>query len=678
MTTDNIHSRINQLRNEIERHNYLYYVLDQPEITDAEYDALFHELKKLETKHPELVSPASPTQRIGAAPKEGFSVVRHSLPMFSLDDAFEEQEIIDFDRRIKKLLGLQLSSKILYTVEPKIDGLAVELRYEHGVLTTGSTRGDGLTGEDVTQNLRTIRSIPLKLMTKYPPPVLDARGEVFINKKDFETLNQNRLKQNESVFANPRNAAAGSLRQLDPRLTASRPLDIFFYGAGLVTGSELTTQWQTLEYLRQAGLKVNSLAGQAQDIEEVMRYRQKIADIRDRLDYEIDGIVIKVDAIQLQERLGAKSRSPRWAVAWKFEALQAVTRIQEIRLSVGRTGVITPIAIMTPVQVGGVTVTRATLHNEDEIRKKDIREGDWALIQRAGDVIPEVLRPLKDRRTGAEKPFHMPQLCPVCGAAIRREPDQAHWRCHNPDCMPRLVKALTHFASRNAVNIDGLGHQVAAALIGAGLVRDMADLYSLTPQAVSSLEGFAEKSSQNLIATIQQSKHAELHRFLYGLGIKHIGETTARLLAEKFRDISSFMAAAKGELLQIEGIGEEVASAITAWTGTHENQQLIKKLIAAGALSPKNNMAQPQDATSSVLSGKTFVFTGSLAGLIRSEAKKIVLAKGGHVSSQVSRNTDFVVAGSDPGSKAIKARELGVKILTEAEFIRIMETERLE
>lgn len=669
MIPQNILQRIHQLREQIEKHNYLYYVQDNPEITDAEYDALFHELKAIENSYPEVVTSDSPTQRIGAKPLGSFNSVKHSIAMFSLDDAFSEKEIFDFDKRIKKRLKLNYSN-IVYTVEPKMDGLAVELKYENGIFTTGSTRGDGLVGEDITQNLRTIRAIPLKLRQQYP--VIEARGEVFMNKKDFKALNLKRIDNSEPTFANPRNAAAGSLRQLDPAVTALRPLDIFFYGIGICQGIELQTQWDTLNFLKSLGLKNNKLSRLVHGIEAAIDFRNEMVKKREVLDYEIDGIVVKVNDFSLQAQLGATARSPRWAIAWKFEAQQALTRIKQIDLSVGRTGVITPVAIMEPVSVGGVTVSRATLHNEDEISKKDIRIGDWVLIQRAGDVIPEVVTALVDKRTGEEKPFEMPRLCPVCETKIERTPDQAHWRCNNPDCFPRIVKSIAHFASRNALNIEGIGKKVAEALASSGLVKNIADIYEFSATSLSSLDGFAEKSIKNLLTAIENSKNAELYRFIYGFGIKHVGESTALLLAQRFQDIYALIKAKKEELLGLEGIGEEVANAIVDWTSNPANLRLIERLKQAGCFSKTVASATEEKKSNSPIQGKNFVFTGSLSRYTRAEAKELVIAHGGYVASQISRNTDFLVAGEQSGAKKAKAQEIGINVINEDEFAKML------
>ncbi len=660
--------RIKKLREEINYHNYRYYVLDSPVISDEEYDALMQELKALEEQYPETITPDSPTQRVGAPPSDKFRTVPHHIPMLSLDDAFTPEEIREFDKRIKRLLNID--HDIEYTLEPKIDGLAVELVYEKGVFVLGSTRGDGYNGEDVTNNLRTIPSIPLRLLSiEVPiPELLEARGEVYMEKDAFEKLNEERKKQGLPTFANPRNAAAGSLRQLDPKVTASRPLNIFCYGVGRVKGHSFQTQWEILHTLRKWGLRVNPLIKKVKGIEKAIKYHEDLAKLRPQLNYEIDGVVIKVNDLKLQERLGTKARSPRWAIAYKFEAAQGITRIKDIILSVGRTGAVTPVAIMEPVKVGGVTISRATLHNEDEIRRKDIRIGDWVIVRRAGDVIPEVVKPLKERRTGKEKPFVMPKYCPVCGSPLVKKPGEAIYRCPNPDCFPRLAKRIAHFVSKPAMDIEGLGPKVVEQLITAGIIRDIPDLYHIKKEDLLSLEGFGEKSAQNLLDAIEKSKHTTLPRFLFALGIRHVGEVTAQILAKHFGSLENIMNASLEELEAIPGIGPEVATSIYKWFRDEKNRQLIKRLLDAGIV------IEPMKKETSALplEGKNFVFTGTLKSMKRSEAKKLVMELGGQVQSTVGRHTDYVVVGENPGSKLEKARQLGIKTISEEEFLKLV------
>ena len=668
---ESVKKRVERLRKEINYHNYLYYVLDQPEISDEDYDALMRELKGLEERYPELVTPDSPTQRVGAPPSERFEELPHRVPMLSLDDAFSEGEVLEFDQRIKRLLGL--NTDIEYTVEPKLDGLAVELTYENGVFVRGSTRGDGYVGEDITKNLRTIRQIPLRLLERdIPvPEVLDVRGEVFMNKDAFEALNKEREEEGLAPFANPRNAAAGSIRQLDPSITARRPLDCFFYGVGVVEGAEFKTQWEILCTFKEWGLKVNPLSKKVRGIRNTVRYFRDLAKRRSELPYEIDGMVIKVNDLGLQGALGQRARSPRWAIAYKFEAAQAVTRIREIELSVGRTGVITPIAVMDPVSIGGVTVSRATLHNEDEVRRKDIRVGDWVIIRRAGDVIPEVVRPLTQRRTGQELAFTMPENCPVCHTRLIKEKDEAVWRCPNPGCFPRLVKKISHFASKGAMDIEGLGGKTAEQLVQAALVHDISAIYSIKVPDLVSLEGFGEKSAQNLVDAIERSKNAPFPRLIYALGIKHVGEVTARLLAQHFKGIEGLMNATQEELEAIYGIGPEVAKGIVSWFKDEDNLKTIEGLKRAGVNMgvAEETKAQEEDLP---LKGKVFVFTGSLPGITRGKAKEMVLERGGEVASTVGKRVDYCVVGERPGSKFEKAKRLGVRILSKEEFIRLL------
>ena len=663
-----IQERIERLRKEINYHNYLYYVLDRPEISDEEYDALMNELRDLEERYPEAVVPDSPTQRVGASPSERFASVPHSVPMLSLDDAFTRQEVLEFDERVRRMLGV--AGELEYTVEPKMDGLAVELVYENGVFVQGSTRGDGFTGEDVTANLRTIRSVPLRLMERglRVPERLEARGEVFMRKADFEELNARRQNQGEAPFANPRNAAAGSLRQLDPGVTAQRPLDIYCYGTGLVVGHGFATQWEILQALRRWGLKVNPFIEKVKGIEAAIEYHARMEEMRPSLDYEIDGVVIKVNELALQERLGTKARSPRWAIAYKFEAAQAVTRVTDILLSVGRTGAVTPVAVMEPVKVGGVVVSRATLHNEDEIRRKDVRIGDYVIIRRAGDVIPEVVKVLKERRTGRERPFRMPERCPICGTRLVKREGEAVWRCPNPDCFPRLVKQLTHFAGKTAMDIDGLGHKVAEQLITAGLIRDVSDLYTLKLSDLTSLERFAEKSARNLLESIEAKKETTLSRFIFALGIRHVGEVTAQLLAEHFGSIDALMDATGDELLAVPGIGPEVAESITTYFRDGKNRALVRRLVDSGIRFKDLSRARAPAG----ISGKTFVFTGALSSMTRKEAKDLVKARGGRVATTVGKKVDYVIAGENPGSKYQRARELGITILDEEAFKRLV------
>jgi len=660
-------SRVNQLREEINYHNYRYYVLDDPVISDAEFDRLLQELTGLEEQYPEMVTPDSPTQRVGAKPLEKFETVRHRQPMLSLENAFSEAAARDFDDRLKRFL--RATQEFHYVMEPKVDGCAIELVYEQGRFSVGSTRGDGLRGENVTQNLKTIHTIPLMVLTaaEPAPELLEVRGEVYMDLREFEKLNQERLARGEPAFANPRNAAAGSLRQLDPGITAARPLKIFCYGVGEVKGRSFATHWEALQTLKKWGFRVNDLIERGVGMEAAIDYHRRLEHQRHGLSYEIDGMVIKVDSLALQERLGTKARSPRWALAYKFAATQETTRVLDIVVNVGRTGAVTPMAVMEPVAVGGVTVSRATLHNEDEVARKDVRVGDRVLIQRAGDVIPEVVKVITEDRPRDAKPFKMPIKCPVCDTALVRPAGEKVTRCPNPDCFGALTRGIMHFAGKSAMDIDGLGEKIILQLVNEGLIKDVSDLYHLTAGDLIPLERFAEKSAQNIVGAIQGSKTAPFWRLINALGIRFVGEATAQLLAQHFQSLDTLMRASGEELKDVEGVGEQVAKSIRQYFDTPRNLELINKLRAAGV-----KEQPPERAAPSPLSGKTFVFTGGLARLSREEAKALVTARGGKVSSSVSAKTDYVVVGAEPGSKYARARELGVAILDEAAFERLV------
>jgi DNA ligase (NAD+) len=661
-------ARVQELRQQLHYHNYRYYVLDDPVVADAEFDRLLQELSRLEEEYPELVTPDSPTQRVGAAPLEKFETVPHGLPMLSLENAFSETEAREFEERLQRFL--RTTEGFLYVVEPKMDGVAVELVYAGGHLRVGSTRGDGYRGENVTQNLKTIHTIPLMLLSgELPPPdLLEVRGEVYMDLEEFHQFNTERQARGEPAFANPRNAAAGSLRQLDPAITAARPLKIFCYGIGRVEGRAFGSHWEVLTALKAWGLRVNPLIERRRGIEAAIQYHHELGHQRHGLPYEIDGAVIKVDDMAFQERLGTKARSPRWALAYKFAATQATTRVRDIAVNVGRTGAITPMAIMEPVEVGGVTVSRATLHNEDEVAKKDVRVGDTVLIQRAGDVIPEVVKVILEERPAEAQPFQMPSQCPVCGTALVRPAGEAVTRCPNPDCLGALRRGILHFASKTAMDIDGLGEKIIDQLIDQGLVKEIADLYRLTEADLMPLERFAEKSAGNLVAAIKKSKAVSLARFIYALGIRYVGEATAQLLAQHFQSLEKLEAAGLEDLLQVEGVGPQVAGSIREFFQDSRNRTLLAELKALG-VQPLPPEPPPQTA----LAGKTFVFTGGLDRFSREEAKAQVSARGGKVSSAVSAKTDYVVAGADPGSKLAKARDLGVRILSEGEFEELLQ-----
>lgn len=657
--------QIEQLRQEIHSHNYRYYVLDEPVITDAEYDQLLRRLQELEATYPELIRTDSPTQRVGAAPLEAFGTVLHSLPMLSLDNAFSPAEVCEFDGRVRRQLGQ--TAPVVYVAEPKIDGLAVELVYEQGILTQGSTRGDGVRGEEITQNLRTIKSIPLRLSGDTHAPLprrLEVRGEVYMTKRDFQRLNARREEDGQPPFANPRNASAGSLRQLDPRITASRPLDIFCYGLGRGDGMAFDTHWGVLQGLARWGFKINPLCDRCQGIDAALAYYEQLCSRREELPYEIDGVVFKVDSLALQEALGTRSRSPRWAIAYKFAPKQAVTRIREIAVQVGRTGALTPVALLDPVQVAGVEVSRASLHNPDEVARKDARAGDWVLVQRAGDVIPEIVEVLKDRRSGHEKPFEMPAQCPVCGSAVVRLQDEVVPRCVGLVCPAKLKESIVHFASKRGMDIEGLGDKMVNQLVERGLVKDVGDLYFLTKDDLLKLDRLADKSATNLITAIERSKEATLPRLLYALGIRHVGEHVADVLAGVYPGWQELQGAAYDELQSIHEIGPRIAQSLVTFFQDAGNRAVLEKLQRGGL-----RLATPtRPAVEQSMRGKTLVFTGELQAMTRAEAKRLVEIRGARVTSSVSRNTSYVIAGTDPGSKLDQAHEFGVPVLTEEEF----------
>jgi DNA ligase (NAD+) len=659
--------RIPDLRNIIEYHNKRYYQQDAPEISDIEYDRLMRELQELEHQYPDDDLASSPTQRVGAAPLAKFASVAHPSAMLSLANAFSPEEIIDFDNRIKRLAKVEYMA---YVAEPKLDGLAVNLIYENGLFIRGATRGDGVTGEDVTQNLKTISALPLKMRQdsgKAIPSFIEVRGEVYMESQPFQKLNRRRIEEGEEPFANPRNAAAGSLRQLDPKITARRPLNIFIYGIGEAQGVNFSTHQEVLQKLKSWGFPVNNLIEEANSINDCIKYFDNIGTKRNNLPYEIDGIVLKVNDLKLQETLGSVSRNPRWALACKFPAAQATTTIKNIEVQVGRMGTLTPVAIMEPVNVGGVMVSRATLHNEDEIIKKDIRIGDTVVIQRAGDVIPEVVKVIAAKRTGAEKEFKMPTKCPECDSEIVRMEGEVAHRCVNMSCPAQLKEHIRHFASRGALDIEGLGEKVSAQLFDAGLIQDPSDLYFLTKDQLLALDRHGEKSAQNLIDSIENSKNPPLDKFIFALGIRNVGERTAKLLATRFGSMENLIDARIEDLTSINEIGPEIAQSIVQFFHEPKNKAVMAKFSKAG-VEPQKKVA----SANMLLQGKSFVLTGTLESMARNDAKSIIENLGGSVHSSVTKKTTYVVAGNEPGSKLDKANSLGITVLNEKEFLRLI------
>jgi DNA ligase (NAD+) len=656
-----------ELRQKIDEHNYNYHVLDAPKITDAEFDALLRRLEAMEREFPDLITPDSPTQRVGGQPREGFGSVTHLLPMLSLDNALNIDDLRHFVRRARNLVP---EADMEFVVELKVDGLAVSLQYEEGIFVRGATRGDGETGEDITSNLRTVRSIPLRLRQ---PVTLEARGEVFMSRSSFLKLNEEREAEGLPLFANPRNAAAGSLRQLDPKVAAARNLDMVTYGMGFSPEVNQPTHYEALVFLKNLGLKINQNIATLREPEDVISYCEGWREKRYNLPYDIDGLVIKINDLSLQERLGTTAKSPRWAIAYKFPAEQAVTTVLDITVQVGRIGTLTPIAELSPVKLAGTVVKRASLHNEDILREKDVRIGDHVIVQKAGDIIPEVVEVVKDKRTGDEQPFEMPKACPACGSDVNRLPGEVALRCVNPTCPAQVLEQIAHFASRGAMDIDGMGPAVVEQLLRVGLIVDAADIYSLPEkkEQLLALERKAKKSVENLLAAIEKSKNQPLWRLIYGLGIRFVGDRTARLLAEHFGSMDLIMQAPALELEAVPEVGPKIAESVTAFFALDSTRDLLARLQRAGL----NFMQDQEDRKSKPLSGKTFVLTGTLPTYSRDEAANLIEEAGGRVTGSVSKKTDFVVAGENAGSKLDKAVKLEVPVLDEDALRELLEIE---
>jgi DNA ligase (NAD+) len=667
--------RVEKLRREIAHHDYLYYVESNPEISDAEYDALMEELKTLEAQFPELKTPDSPTQRVSGYVSEGFNLVEHRIPMMSIDNISTEDDAIEFDKRIKRSLGIEASKTtakgtsrdIEYTAEPKFDGVSASLTYENGSLSQGATRGDGKLGEEVTINLKTIKTIPLRLnASNGVPKRIEVRGEVMMPKEAFRSLNKELGEAGEPIFANPRNAASGSLRQLDSNITAKRRLDFYAWGVGEVIGYQFKTQWEIIQTLKQWGFKVEKRIMHCKNINEAISYYHEIESIRDDLPYEADGIVIKVDRLDYQRELGTTAKYPRWSIAYKFKPRQATTKIRDIIVQVGRMGLLTPVASLNPVKIGGVTVSRSTLHTEELLREKDIRIGDTVLVERAGDVIPEIVKPIIENRTGDEKPFKMPKSCPSCGTHV--EKDGAYYYCPNLSCPAQLKGRIKHLASRRAFDIDGLGEKIVEQFMREGLIKDLADIFYLKKNDFIDLERFAEKSASNLAGEIEGSKKISFERFIHALSIRHVGERLAQVLAQNLPNLDSLMEASEERLMEIPTVGPEVAHSTVSFFKEKQHKKIIEKMLDAGV----KIEYKPRLKKGDKLKDKTFVFTGALKSFTRDEAKRMVEELGGRASSSVTKKTDYVVAGEDPGSKLDVAKSLGIKTIDEEEFKRLI------
>jgi DNA ligase (NAD+) len=666
--SDTVRQKIESLRKRINYHNYRYYVLDDPVISDSEYDSMLSELKMLESEHPEFFDVNSPTVRVGGAALNRFDKIEHKIPMLSLDDGFSEDDIIDFDLKVKRFLKMDKDADISYFVEPKFDGLSICLIYENGKLKSASTRGDGHIGENVTQNVRTVRNVPLEIVSNNPPAYLDVQGEILLTKEEFKRINDERLeKSGLPLFANPRNAAAGSLRQLDPKETAKRKLILFAYYIREISGYEKTIDSQHLSVseLKELGFPVSELNKLCGNINEAIEHKSYLEKIRDDIPYELDGVVLKVDRFDLQRQLGSTTKSPRWAIAFKFPAQQATTKILNIEVSVGRTGILTPVAILEPVKIGGAVVSKASLHTMDEIEKKDIMIGDTVFVQRAGDVIPEVVKVVKDARDGSQKRFQMPKNCPVCGSLVAK--DGAYFRCTNINCPKVLKESIKHFVSRKAMNIDGFGDKVIEQLVDRGVVKNISDIYSLNKDVLMDLDRVGEKLAENLESAIQRSKGTTFAKFIYALGIRHVGEYIAKILSKRFENLSNLKNATKEELLVIEGVGDEIAESVVSFFKEKKNLETIESLLSSGVY-----FKEERALKTSSIKDKSFVFTGTLSKP-REHYKQLVENAGGIVRNSISKQLDYLVAGENPGSKLSKAQKLGIKVLTEDELLQLLE-----
>ena len=666
MSQKDVKDQIEKLRETIRRHDHLYYVLNKPEISDQEYDSLYRKLKDLEESHKELITPDSPTQRVGGQPIKEFPVVKHIVPMLSLDNTYSADEIREFDARVKKNLK---GEKIEYVVESKFDGVSISLLYEKGKWVLGATRGDGMQGDNVSTNLKTMRSIPLIFRDelKIVPKLIEVRGEVYMTNKALERLNKEKETKGEELFANPRNAAAGSLKLLDPQIVATRGLDIYIWGIGHYEGINFKTHAEVLEYLKKAGFRVNPHYKVCETIEEVIEYCDSWEPKRDKLEFEIDGMVLKVNSLRQQEKLGVTTKSPRWSIAYKFPAEKALTEVKDIIVQVGRTGAITPVAILAPVHLSGTTVSRATLHNFDEIERLDVKIGDKVYVEKSGEIIPKVLSVAKNKRTGHEKAFHIPTKCPVCASRLVRAPEEVAIRCENVGCAAQIKETVLHFASRNAMDIEGMGEATVNQLVDKNLIKDYGDIYYLRFDDVKNMERMAEKSAQNLIDAITNSKTNDPNRLIYALGIRHVGEHAAWILANNFSSIEKLQGASREELTKVREIGPVMAESIYNFFLNKENLKILKKLKEAGL---RMSWSKPK-GPAGPLEGKTVVITGTLKSLSRQEAEDRVRKSGGKASSSISKDTDFLVVGEEPGSKLDKAKAIGVKIITEEEFKKI-------